>query len=165
MANPIGAWFTRVVPFGVRRILTIVTNVLLKGREITGGAYSVDAGPQIRPLFSGLKGAVVKGQTLEILEKAADAKVDSGMSHWQAALFTTVSTILISALQGLDFGLLFSDPRAFASSVLTAVVVAWGLYLKEPNRSSVDLGSNRKVAKAAQTFDSVKIEATLPDGE
>lgn len=165
MANPLTPWIKKFIPAKILNILTLITNALVKGRDLTG-AYDIQDGPQIAPqgFLGGLKGDFVKKQTLDVLEKAAagDDKVEKGMSHWQAALFTAASTILIGAVQGLDFSTLFSHPRDFVGSLLTAVVVQWGVYLSEPNRSKIDIGSNGKVARAAELHDVITVNAEIP---
>lgn len=45
MANVLTPWFKKLIPAPILKVLTIVTNILVKGREISGGAYSKTNNP------------------------------------------------------------------------------------------------------------------------
>jgi len=142
--TPLGLWLSRFVPPKLWIVLRTLKNFLNAGSEATG-AYSRDQGPNLpQPFLGGLKGAIVKNEVLDIVEKASNPTVEKGMSNTQAAILSAVSAILVSAIQGVDFSLLFSNPRVFASTFFTALVVAWAAYLKEPNRAKVDIGSLKR---------------------
>lgn len=146
--TPLGTWLSKFVPPKVWVVLGILKKLLNAGSTATG-AYSQSDSPNLpQPLLGGLKGSLVKHEVQGILEKAANPTLEAGMSHTQAAILSALAAIFAAAIQGLDFSLLFSHPKAFASSLFTALVVAWAAYLKEPNRAKVDLGSNRRVAEA-----------------
>lgn len=169
--TPLGTWLSKFVPVKVWLILKTVKNLLNAGSQATG-AYSVEdgvstMGGSFRPpqaFMGGLKGSLVKSEVEGILEKAS-AEPETGGSHSQAALFAAAASILAAAIQGVDFSLLFSHPRQFASLLFTAFVVAWANYLSKPDRTVVDIGSNRKIAEAAKTFSSLKVVVPIdPNG-
>lgn len=47
MSNALTPFFKRFIPAPVLKFLTILTNALLQGRVISGGAYSTGAGPNL----------------------------------------------------------------------------------------------------------------------
>lgn len=151
--TPLGTWLSKFVPVKVWLVLKVLKNLLNAGSEATG-AYNKEAGPQMfmppQAFLGGLKGKLVKDQVEGIIEKVEAGNVETGMSHSQAALFAAAASIFAAAIQGVDFSLLFSNPRQFAGLLFTACVVAWANYLNEPNRSKVDIGSNKKVADAVK---------------
>jgi len=152
--TPLGIWLSKFIPPKAWLILKALKNLLNAGSQATG-AYSKTGAPTFpQPLLSGLKGNLLKGQVESVLERALDKPepphIESGMSHLQAAILSAGAAILSAAIQGLDFSLIFTNPKQFGSALFTALVVAWAAYLKEPNRSKVDVGSNKLISQIIQ---------------
>lgn len=120
MPNAITPIFIQFVPAVVRKWLTIITNVLVQGRTITGGAYSQSSGPQFDvggPRFKGqgLLGIPVPGAVKKIIVK-------KGAEHVRGAIDTPEERELI-VKEAVSHGL----PPSVASAA-TAGLTMLSLY-------------------------------------
>lgn len=121
MANALTPIFIQFVPAGIRKWLTIITNVLLQGRTITGGAYSQSGGPQ---LDSG--GGQFKGQGLLGIPLPGPVKkivIKKGAGYVRDAIDTPEERELI-VKTAVSHGL----PSGIASGA-TALLTFFSLYL------------------------------------
>lgn len=125
-------------------------DVIVQGRQ--AGWWDKGHGPQ-----SGVKFLSDQGHS----GSAEVAKVENGMSHLFAAFYTAAIAIGMSAFQGLDVSLLFSDPRQFAVSFLSAFLAGWSLYLQRPGQASVMLGSSKGLRAEAEKVSSLKLEVPI----
>lgn len=112
MANALTPTIIRFVPAVVLKWLTIITNILLQGRVISGGAYSTEAGPKIQPLF----GIPVPGAVKKIVVK-------KGAEHLKDAIDTPGERELI-VKSAVSRGL----PASVATTA-TAFLTMFSLYL------------------------------------
>lgn len=130
MANGITPVFAKFVPAWVRRILTILTDVLVQGRVITGGAYSTEAGPNIPQGLIGIPGplkkALVKKGVQIALKKIDTVEEREAISHglpgWLATCAAAVLTLISTFFEGADLNLLIQNPALFGKMLLTFVV-------------------------------------------
>jgi len=120
MPNAITPIVIRFVPAVVLKWLTIITNILLQGRVITGGAYSKSDGPQVDPNGNfkpqGLLGIPIPNKVKKIVIK-------KGAEHLQEAIDTPEEReVIVKA--AVSHGL----PSGVASGA-TALLTFFSLYL------------------------------------
>lgn len=145
MSNAITPVVVKYVPAAVLRFLKILTDLLVQGRVITGGAYSTAPGPQVRPqgllgipVPTGVKKIIVKKGIKEAVKQvdtpeeraAIEATVVSrGVPGWAASLISLILTYVCLFLADANLDLLFDDPIKFAKACLvfvgTRILMQW----------------------------------------
>lgn len=130
MSNALTPIVTKFVPAWLLRIFTILTDVLVQGRIITGGAYSKEAGPTIPQGLIGIPGPIKKTlvkKGVQVALKKIDTTeereaISHGLPGWLATCAAAVLTLVYTFLEGADLNVLVNNPVLFGKMLLTFVV-------------------------------------------
>lgn len=129
MSNAITPVVVKFVPAWLLKALKILTDVLVQGRIITGGAYSTGHGPNIPQGLIGVPGpikkAIAKKGVQVALKKIDTAEEREAISHglpgWAATTVAALLALVYSFLEGADPSILVNDPVLFGKMLISFV--------------------------------------------